>query len=68
MTIYRSHNPGARTDLPRKEAAALQRLPLICRDCSQHCRKSEALKVYRRVLRCPRCGGLLERRRPQVGS
>lgn len=67
MTIYRSNKPGQRTSCPRSEAAALQQLPLVCRDCAQPCRKREALRVHRQALRCPRCGGLLERR-SQEGS
>jgi hypothetical protein len=68
MTIFRSNKPGQRTGLPRREAAALRCSPLVCRDYGQPCRRREAIRGHRQVLKCPHCGGLLDRQRTNEGG
>ena len=68
MTIYRSNKPAQRTDLPRRTAAALRRLPLACRDCGLPGRRQDAIRGHRQALKCPRCGGFLDRVRPRGAS
>lgn len=34
---------------------------LVCRECRKPCKKKGALRAGRQALRCPGCGGILER-------
>jgi Zn finger protein HypA/HybF involved in hydrogenase expression len=49
------------------EAIARQEGELVCRDCGQPCEKKAAIRGYRQSLKCPRCGGFLERH-PQAAK
>lgn len=60
--------PGQSRYISEKQAAAAQQGDLFCRDCGQHCEKKRAIKSYRQSLKCPQCGGLLERRLPSVNG
>jgi uncharacterized paraquat-inducible protein A len=54
--------PGQTRHITTEEALARQEGQLVCRDRGWLCEKKEAIRSHRQSLKCPRCGGLLERR------
>jgi rubrerythrin len=61
---YSRLKPGQARHLTEEEALARQQGELICRDCGRTCEKKRAIKSYRQSLKCPHCGGFLERCAP----
>lgn len=59
--------PGQTRHITTEEAIARKEGELICRDCGNPCEKKAAIRGYRQALKCPRCGGFLERR-PQAAN
>ncbi len=53
--------PGQTRHVTTEEAIARQEGQLVCRDCGRPCEKKEAIRSHRQSLKCPRCGGFLER-------
>lgn len=56
-------NRGQRPQRSTESILAQREGRLVCRDCGQPCAKKDALPGGRQTLRCPACGGLLERHR-----
>jgi len=57
--------PGQTRHVTIEEALVSREGQLVCRDCGQPCEKKEAIRSHRQALKCPRCGGFLERHQPQ---
>lgn len=59
--------PGQSRHITAEEAVARQEGELVCRDCGRPCEKKAAIRGYRQSLKCPDCGGFLERH-PQAAK
>ncbi len=53
--------PGQTRHVTVEEAIAIREGQLVCRHCGQPCEKKEAIRSHRQSLKCPRCGGWLDR-------
>jgi hypothetical protein len=59
---------GQTRPITAEEALARRQGDLVCRDCGEPCEKKAAIRSHRQSLKCPRCGGFLERRLPHEGN
>jgi hypothetical protein len=65
--IRRRLNPGEQPDgRPPEQLLETFRDKLwICRDCHEQTPKRRALRIGNQALRCSRCGGILDPRKPE---
>lgn len=57
--LNRGERPDGRSAEEILQANADSRL--VCRDCREPCKAKAAIKAAGRQLRCPGCGGILDR-------